>query len=159
MARTNSAVAESAERELVITRIFDAPRSLVFKAWIEPERLAHWWGPRSFTLLSCEMDPRPGGTYRFHMRGPDGDDHWPQGVVREIAEPDRLIVSWCWADAAGNPKSPETVLTVTFEEQGAKTKLTLRQAVFESATARDQHRGGWTSAFDRLAEYVVTARN
>ena len=86
MAATSNAVTESSDRELVLTRIFDAPRSLVFKAWTEPRHLARWWGPRGFSVVSCEMDPRTGGSYRFHMRGPDGTDHWPQGVFREIDE-------------------------------------------------------------------------
>jgi len=81
MAARSNAV-ESAERVLVLTRLFDAPRSLVFKAWTEPEHLARWWGPRGFTSTIIANDVRPGGAYRFHMRGPEGDDHWLQGVYR-----------------------------------------------------------------------------
>ena len=125
MAATSSAVTESSDRELVITRIFDAPRSLVFKAWTEPQHLARWWGPRGFSVVSCEMDARTGGAYRFHMRGPDGNDHWPQGVFREVSEPERFVASWCWTDADGKARQPETVLTVTFDELGGKTRLTL----------------------------------
>ena len=156
MAATSNAVTESSDRELVLTRIFDAPRSLVFKAWTEPRHLARWWGPRGFSVVSCEMDPRTGGSYRFHMRGPDGTDHWPQGVFREIDEPERFVASWCWTDANGKPERPETVLTVTFEAVGEKTKLTLHQAVFESVTARDTHGEGWNSTLDCLAEYLAT---
>ena len=156
MAAANSAVSESSDFEVLITRIFDAPRDLVFKAWTEPEHLARWWGPRGFTLLSCEMDLRPGGSYRFHMRGPDGDDHWPQGVYREIAAPERLVLTWTWADSDRNPVPPETVLTVTFEEDHGKTKLTLHHGVFESISMRDEHHSGWNSTLDRLGEYVCT---
>jgi uncharacterized protein YndB with AHSA1/START domain len=141
---------------LVITRIFDAPRSLVFKAWTDPAHLVHWWGPRGFTSTIVRNDVRPGGAYRVHMRGPEGDDHWSQGVYREIVEPERLVLAGAWTDADGKPISPETLLTVTFEEHEGKTKLTLHQAVFESVTARDAHRGGWTSSLDRLAEYLAT---
>ena len=154
-ARSNTA-AEPAERVLVITRVFDAPRSLVFKAWTEPEHLVHWWGPRGFTSTIIANDVRPGGAYRVHMRGPEGDDHWSQGVYREVVEPERLVMAGAWTDADGNPTSPETLLTVTFEEHDGKTKLTLHQAVFESVTARDVHRGGWTSSLERLAEYLAT---
>jgi uncharacterized protein YndB with AHSA1/START domain len=157
MAARNSAAAESAERELVITRIFDAPRRLVFKAWTDPEHLVHWLGPQGFTGTIMKMDVRPGGAYRLQMRGPEGDDHWSQGVCREIVEPERLVMTANWADAQGNPTSPETLLTVTFEEHEGKTKLMLHQAVFESVTARDAHRGGWNSSLDCLAEYLVKA--
>jgi uncharacterized protein YndB with AHSA1/START domain len=154
--KSTTSAAESAERVLVITRIFDAPRSLVWKAWTDPEHLAQWWGPHGFTLPSCKVDLRTGGAYRFHMRGPENDDHFSQGVFREIVEPSRLVMAGFWADADGNPTRPETLLTVTFEDLGGKTKLTLHQAVFESVTARDEHRGGWSGSFERLAEYLAT---
>jgi uncharacterized protein YndB with AHSA1/START domain len=150
------AAAEPPELELLLTRTFDAPPSLVFKAWTEPERLAQWWGPRGFTLASCNVDLRPGGAYRFQMRGSGGDDHWSQGIFREIVERELLVMAGSWADAAGNPTGPETLVTVTFEEHNGKTKLTLRQVGFESSTSRDAHRGGWTSSLERLADYLVT---
>ena len=156
MAARSSAAIESAERELVITRIFDAPRRLVFKAWTEPDHLVRWWGPQGFTSTIIKMDVRPGGAYRIHMRSPEGNDHWSQSIYREVVEPERLVLTGNWTDSEGNPTSPETLLTVTFEEHDGKTKLTLHQAVFESVTARDAHRGGWTSSLDRLAEYLAT---
>jgi uncharacterized protein YndB with AHSA1/START domain len=149
-------VTEPADRVLVITRIFDAPRELVFKAWTDPRHLVHWMGPRGFRSTVLHSDLRAGGAYRIHMRGPEGDDHWTQGVFREIVEPERLVMVGSWADANGNPVSPETVLTITLEEEGSKTRLTLHQAIFESITARDGHRGGWDSSLDRLAEYLAT---
>jgi uncharacterized protein YndB with AHSA1/START domain len=143
------------DRELVITRVFDAPRSLVFKAWTEPEHLVHWLGPQGFTGAIVKMDVRPGGAYRFHMRGPEGADLWRQGVYHEIVKPERLVFTYAWEDAEGK-LGHETLVTVTFEEREGKTKLTLHQAVFESVTARDAHRGGWTSSLDRLAEHLAT---
>jgi uncharacterized protein YndB with AHSA1/START domain len=157
MAGTSSAAAKASDLELCITRVFDAPRPLVFKAWTQPEHLARWWGPRGFTLPSCQLDLRPGGAYRFHMRGPDGDDHWTQGVFREVVEPERVVMAGCWVDAIGNPSSPETVTTVTLEDLEGKTRLTLHQLLFESVTARGAHHGGWSSSFDRLAEYLANA--
>jgi uncharacterized protein YndB with AHSA1/START domain len=149
-------VTEPADRVLVITRTFDAPRSLVFKAWTESEHIARWWGPRGFTSKVLKNEQRPGGAYRIHMRGPDGDDHWTQGVYREFVPPQRLVMVGSWADAQGLPTRPETTLTLLFEEVGGKTKLTLHNAVFESVTARDLHQGGWTSSLDCLAEYLAT---
>jgi len=148
-------VTEPADRVLKITRTFDAPRSLVFKAWTEPEHMARWWGPRGFTSTVLKNELRPGGAYRIHMLGPDGD-HWSQGVYREIVPPERLVMVGSWADAHGNPTRPETVLTLTFEAQGEKTKLRLHQTGFESVTARDAHNSGWSSSFDCLADYLAT---
>jgi uncharacterized protein YndB with AHSA1/START domain len=155
MAVANSISAEAAERELVITRIFDAPRALVYKMWADPEHMARWFGPKGFSGSVIKMDARVGGMIRLHMREPDGTDHWQQGVFREIVPDERIVRTFVWTDADGNPTRPETLLTVTFEDLGAKTKLTLHQSVFESVTARDSHRGGWGSSFDRLAEVLA----
>jgi uncharacterized protein YndB with AHSA1/START domain len=154
MDAASNAATESADRVLTITRTFDAPRELVFKAWTEPERLMRWWGPRGFTMTSCEMDLRPGGAYRFHLRSPEGTEHRTRGVFREIIEPERLVMTRAWVDAEGKP-GHETLLTLSFADQGGKTKLTLHQAIFESVTARDLHQGGWSSSLDCLAEYLA----
>jgi len=156
MGAATNLVSEPADRVLVITRIFDAPRSLVFKAWTEPEHMVNWFGPRGFTSKVLKNDLRPGGAYRIHMRGPDGDDHWSQGVFREVVPPERLVMVGSWADADGNPTRPETTLTLMFEDVGGKTRLTLHNAVFESVTARDLHEGGWSTSLDCLAEYLAT---
>ncbi len=145
------------DRILIINRVFDAPRRVVWKAWAEPEQLVRWIGPAGFTAKILEFDPRPGGVFRFHMRGPDGTDHWQKGVFREIVEYERIVRTFVWTDADGSPTLPETLLTVEFEDLGATTRLTLRQEVFESVTARDLHRGGWSSALDKLAEHLAAA--
>jgi len=146
--------ASAAELELVITRILDAPRELVFKAWTEPDRVIRWWGPRGFTTAHYELDFRPDGAYRVCMRSPEGTEHWQRGVCREVVEPERLVFTFAWEDSEGTP-GHETVVTVTLAEFGAKTKLTLHQAVFETVTARDLHQGGWASALECLAEYLA----
>ena len=153
----NSVAAQPEPRMLVIARVFDAPRSLVFKAWTEPERLVRWWGPRGFTTPFCEMDVRPGGAFRFGMRSPEGTEHWLRGVYREILEPERLVLTWAWEDALGKP-GHETLLTLDFAEHAGKTKLTLHQAVFETVTARNAHQQGWTSGLDDLADYLAKAK-
>lgn len=144
------------ERVLVITRILDAPRELVFKVWTQPEHLVRWWGPPGYTLPSCKAEFRPGGAYRYLMRSPAGIDSRLVGVFREIAAPERLVFTFAWEDEGGK-LGPETLVTLTLAEHGAKTKFTLHQAVFESLTARDSHHGGWSGALDRLADYVKQA--
>ena len=154
MAAGSSAATPSAAYALVIERIFDAPRELVFKAWIDPKHLVHWLGPQGFTGTIIKMDVRPGGAYRFHLRSAEGMEYWQQGVYREIVEPHRFVRTCVWADADGNPTSPETLMTVIFEEHEGRTKLTFEQ-VFESAEVREEHRIGTASALDRLAEYLA----
>jgi uncharacterized protein YndB with AHSA1/START domain len=139
--------------ELVISRAFDAPRDLVFKAWTEPARLARWWGPRGFKIPSCKMDVREGGAWRVCMRSPEGSDHWVRGVFREVVAPERLAFTWAWEDDQGKPKH-ETVVRVDFTERDGKTRLVMRQGMFESENARDLHQGGWSSALDCLDDYL-----
>jgi uncharacterized protein YndB with AHSA1/START domain len=153
MAARTSAVAATAERELIITRIFDAPRSLVFEAWAKREHLVHWSAPRGFTITYCEGDLRPGGAWRCCMRSREGSDHWLGGVYREIVEPHRLVFTHAWEDENGKP-GRETLVTLTFGEHDGKTKLTFHQAVFESAAERDSHREGWGECLDKLEEYL-----
>src|ERR1700680_2496993 len=99
-----SPATESAENELVITRLFDAPRELVFECWTEPEHLRHWQGaPRGFTVTSQESDIRPSGFFRICMRSPEGVDHWLEGGYREIVKPERLVFTHLWLDANREP--------------------------------------------------------
>lgn len=153
MAITADVAALFAERELVITRIFDASRRLVFKMWTEPEHLARWWGPRGFTTISGRMDVRPGGTWSRSMRAPDGSVIRKHGIYREIVRPERLVLTYITDDLAGNP-GPETLVTVTFADLGGKTRLTLHQAGFESVLAREAHHSGWTSCLERFVEHL-----
>lgn len=153
--RRNSPATKAAEPELVITRVFDAPRGLVFDAWTKPEHLERWQGaPRGFTVTAHKVEMRPGGAYRICMRSPEGVDHWLQGVYREIVRPERLVFTHAWLDAEGKP-GKETLVTITFTERGGKTELTLHQTGFKSVESRDGHKEGWTSTFDRLAEYLA----
>ena len=85
---------EPAENVLVLTRLIDAPRGLVFSVWTQPEHLTRWWGPNQFTLPHCEGDFREGGAYKFCMRAPDGSDHWVWGTYEEIVPPSRLVFTW-----------------------------------------------------------------
>lgn len=154
MGASSSAAALKASHELVITRVFDAPRSLVFKAWTEAERSAVWWGPRGFTTLSCQIDARPGGVWRRRMRSPDGVEFVKCGVYRDVVEPERLVFTYATEEAGGGV-GLETLVTVIFDDVGGKTKLTLRHALFEDVAERDAHEGGWTSCIERFAEYLA----
>jgi uncharacterized protein YndB with AHSA1/START domain len=148
-------ISTTADRELVISRVIDAPRRLVFRAWTQPEHIARWWGPQGFTTIHCDMDVRIGGTYRFGMRSPHGTEHWKRGVYREIVEPERIVFTFAWEDASGQPRH-ELLTTVTLAEEGEKTRLTLHQAMFETTERRDDHVAGWTSCLQRFADYTQT---
>lgn len=116
------------DREIVITRIFDAPREMVFDAWVNPEHVGKWWGPTGFTTTTHEINVRPGGVWRFIMHGPDGTNYDNQIVYDEIAKPERLVYT--------HGPAPKFQSTVTFADQGGKTKVTLR-SVFGSTQERD----------------------
>ena len=158
MTSVNSPIVEPSERVLVITRIFDAPRELVFKAWTDPKHVAQWWGPKGFTNPVCELDVRPGGVILIHMTGPDGAVYPNKGVFHEIVAPERLVfTSSAFEDKDGNPQL-EVLNTVTFAEHNGKTKLTLQAVVVKSAPAvaasLDGMEEGWNQSLDRLAEVL-----
>ena len=155
MAATSESLAADPGGVLVIERTFDAPRDLVFRCWSESQHFGRWIGPQGFTTTILTWEPRRGGSYRLHMRGPDGQEYWQQGVFVEIVPPERIVRTFCWADAEGRPTLPETLLTVDFADLGGQTKLTLNQAVFESVNARDAHHGGWSSSLERFADYLA----
>nr|RNJ66175.1 MAG: SRPBCC domain-containing protein [Leptolyngbya sp. IPPAS B-1204] len=156
IAKNQESLATS-ERELTITRIFDAPRSLVFQVWTQPEHFARWLGPKDFTTTFCQMDVRLGGTYRACIQSPEGTDHWMQGIYQEIVKPERLVFTFAWEDEQGKPKH-QTLVTVTLAEQGRKTRMTFHQAIFESVESRNSHQTGWSECFDRLEVYLADAR-
>ena len=113
-----------ADREIVTTRVLDAPRARVFKAWIDPSHLARWWGPKGFTNRFEEFDPRPGGVWRFVMRSPDGAEFDNRSVFVEIVEPERIVFQ--------HVSGPQFQVTATFAELAGKTRLSFRM-LFETA--------------------------
>ena len=123
----------TADREMVITRTVGAPRALVWQAWTQPQHIAAWWGPDGFRTTIHEMAVAVGGVWRFIMHGPDGTDYPNRIVYREIVEPERLVYDH--DDDSPNPNISFRS-TVTFEEQGGKTRLTLR-ALFPTKEARE----------------------
>ncbi|QBR71840.1 polyketide cyclase [Beijerinckiaceae bacterium] len=145
--------AKPAERELVITRIFEAPREVVFKAWTDPSQAKKWWGPKDHPAIELEMDVRPKGAWRGCLRSIEtGKELWHRGVFHEISPPERLVFTFAW-DEEGE-RGLETLVTVTFSDQNGKTQMTFHHAPFQSIEERDGHQGGWTSTFDRLADYL-----
>jgi uncharacterized protein YndB with AHSA1/START domain len=162
------AALRTAAREFVITRVFDAPRDLVWKAYSESERLMRWWGPNGFTMLVCKIALRLGGVFHYCMRSPDGHDMWGKWVFCEIVAPERIVSTDFFSDKEGNPVTPahsgmsadwpaETLVTVTFAEHEGETKLTLQHTILESVAERNGAQHGWAESFDRLAEYLAKA--
>jgi uncharacterized protein YndB with AHSA1/START domain len=152
---TKSQTTEStADREIIVTRVLNAPRELVWEVWTNPEHLINWWGPRGFTNTFQEIAIKPGGIWRFIMHGPDGRDYQNKISFREVVKPERLTYTH------GDDKAPEQFFTtVTFEALGETTKVTMR-AVFPSAAERDfvikEHGAleGGNQTMDRLVEQV-----
>jgi uncharacterized protein YndB with AHSA1/START domain len=152
--RTSNDATGAADREIAATRIFDAPRELVFKMWTDPKHIAQWWGPRGFTTTTHEMNFKPGGVWRFVMHGPDGTDYQNKIIYEEMVEPERLVYS--------HVSGPQFHVTVNFEEQDSgKTKLTMRM-LFESAAERSRVAKeygaveGLGQTLDRLGEQLAT---
>src|SRR3990172_1271357 len=139
---------------LRIERVFNAPRELVWRAWTERKHLMRWWGPDGFTCPVAEIDARIGGRFRTCMTSPDGVEHWVGGIYLEVVPPERLVFTWAW-ESDGKPSHISTVKIELFAQGRSKTRLVLNHSGFESATARDSHRWGWTSSFDSLAKSLA----
>lgn len=158
----------TAAGELVIIRTFDAPRELVWKAWTEPERVMRWWGPKDFTAPFCRIDLRVGGTYLNCMRGPDGKEYWSTGVYRQIVPPSRIVCTDSFADEHGTvvPAAAygmtgdwplELLITVTLDEAGGQTRLTLRHEGLPEGEMRELCAEGWSESLEKLAESLSSA--
>ena len=144
--------------ELVLSRVFNAPRRLVFKVWTDPKHVAQWWGPHGFTNPRCDWDAREGGALHIDMRGPDGTVYPMTGTFQEIAEPERIVFISSALDEAGNSLF-DIENTVTFVEHGGKTTLTLQARVLKATAMAPQYlKGmevGWTQSLERLDAYVA----
>lgn len=163
MVNQNATTETQSNREIVITRIFNAPREVVFKVWTEPKHIEQWWGPQGFTTRVTEMDLRPGGQWRYVMIGPDGTEYPAKGVFREIVPSERIVTSDEFDE--GIEKVLDTdlpqgmIATVMFEDLEGKTRLTI-QIVHASADDRRKHEemgvvAGWNSSLDCLEEHLA----
>ena len=135
--------------DLTIMRVLDAPRALVFLMWSEPAHMKRWCCPKGFTIPEGRMDFREGGRWESLLRGPDGQDHRLAGSYREILPDERIVFTHAWVDEDDRP-GPQTLVTLTLEDQGSGTKLTFRQGTFQSADTRDSHAEGWHETLDNL---------
>jgi uncharacterized protein YndB with AHSA1/START domain len=149
-----------AERTAVITRVFDAPRSMVFKAWTDQSQLQQWWGPKHFTNPVCEVDARVGGAWHIVMRDPQGNDYPCGGVYREIVEPERLVFTNDATDADGNVIL-QGLTKVTFVERDGKTTVTVDTTtsamVPYAAAFLEGMEAGWTQSIDKLSTLFANA--
>ncbi len=158
MAARSSIDLERDPRSIIATRVYDAPRELVFEVWTDPKHLSQWWGPDGFTTTTSAFDMRAGGVWRFVMHGPDGRDYENRITYDEIVKPERIVYHHGGGDDVG-PVQFRT--TVTFEDLNGKTRLTLH-AVFPSAAERDRvikeygADKGAVQTLSRLADYLTT---
>jgi uncharacterized protein YndB with AHSA1/START domain len=150
--------AELTGRELVITRVFDAPRELVFRAWVDEGQLSRWWGPKGFTTPVCEWDARTGGMIHIDMRGPDGTIYPMSGKFTEIIEPSKIVFTASALDDKGEAKF-ENLNTVTFSEQGGKTTMKLHVRVLSAGPEAAKHlngmSAGWNQSLDRFTDLLA----
>jgi uncharacterized protein YndB with AHSA1/START domain len=169
MATTDS---ETQGKDFVLTRVFDVPRDLVWKAFTELDRMKQWWGPKGFKVIASKMDLRPGGTYHYGMQAPDGKTMWGRFVYREIAPPEKLVFINSFSDEKGgitrHPMSPtwplEMLSVFTFEDLGGKTRFTIRWAPHNATEeerktfnfSHDSMKQGWGGTMEQLAAYLAT---
>ena len=148
------------DHQILITRAFDAPRQRVFDAWTKPELLRRWYGPRNYRLVTCDVDLRVGGAWRYVLRAPDGTDMELLGVYREIVVPELLVTTERNVDCEAG-EGAETIVTTRFTEHDSRTVVTscitypstqLRDAVLRSGMER-----GVAEAYDRLADELASA--
>ncbi len=164
---------ENNPQEFVISRVFDAPRDLVWKVFTDPEHMKQWWGPKGFKVFASKMDLRVGGSYHYGMQSPDGNAIWGMFRYREIVAPERMVFVNSFSDEKGGvtrhpmaPSWPLEMLSIfSFEDVGGKTKFTIKWSPLnateeERATFAAGHGSmtqGWTGTMDQLAAYLAKA--
>jgi uncharacterized protein YndB with AHSA1/START domain len=168
--QTLARLSEHLAGEFVLTRLFDAPRELVYRAWTEPERMKQWFGPKGLKTVRSQMDLRPGGIYHYGMATPDGKEMWGKWIFREVVAPERLVFVQSFSDKdlgvtrhPMNAKWPlETLSRILFEDMGGKTLLTIKWAAINATqeerdvfdSSHDSMRGGWGGTLEQLVAYL-----
>lgn len=145
------------QKQFTITRVFDAPRETVWRAWTDPDEAVIWWHPRGVTTPreSVEIDARPGGRYRYTMIAPDGTEYPTAGVYREISPPERLVFTWA---SPGDPDELAPLITIDLAEHGEhgeQTRMTFHVLGIDGAPGDGNVYDGWDSAFDLLVERLA----
>lgn len=136
--------------EILIVRVLDAPREIVFRNWVEPQHMQSWFAPSGFTTTRCEIDARPGGRWRIEYRSDDSDAAYSEyGEFRELTEPERIVFSLTQEDERGRVHL-ETLVKVTFAATGAKTEMTFHQTGFDTVKLRNVIAEGWGGCFQKL---------
>lgn len=144
-----------AGRVLTINRVFNAPRSLVFKAFIDPKRMLQWLGPRDYPASFVEADVRPGGKWRACLdSAANGEELWHGGTYHEVIPDERLVFTFAW-DQEDGKAGRETLVKIDLEDLAGKTKMQFQQSEFDTVENCEGHRQGWNSAFDRLEELLA----
>lgn len=171
MSKDNPSTTTTPIRPFTISRSFDAPRDAVWKAWTERERLLQWFGPKGFTMTTANLDLRPGGSFHYCLRSPDGKEMWGKFEYHEIVAPERIVLINFFSDEKGgvtrHPFAPtwplKTRSKTTFGDEGGKTKITLEWLPYNPSSeerktfdgAHEGMRQGWTGTFDQLAGYLA----
>ena len=158
MEETTHPAGESAEQEIVITRLIDAPLQYVYRAWTIQSIMARWWGPKDFTNPVCELDVKPSGEIRIDMQAPDGTIYPMGGIFHEIIEPDTLVfTTTAFKDAEGKWKL-EVLNTVNFDAKESKTQVTISARIIERSPEIESSvagmETGWNQSLDRLEEVL-----
>jgi uncharacterized protein YndB with AHSA1/START domain len=148
--------------KLQLTRVFDAPRELVFKAWTDVNQFKQWFGAAACegsSLQSTKVDARVGGKYRIQVRRADGEFFTTVGIYREVKPPERLVFTWAFekagsGDEFGEVETPEMLVTLELRAHGKQTELILTHEKFASVESRDRHQDGWTRCLDSLGQFI-----
>jgi len=146
-------LSEEGVSNLTMTRLFDAPRERVFRAFAEPEQLVKWWGPTGMRVVDHDIDVRVGGAWRTTLRAESGNDYTMSGVYKEIMPPERLVFTWGWE--RDGTRGHETVVTIELTDRAGRTELSLHQQIFENEDACLSHQRGWSESLDCLAVALV----
>lgn len=146
-----------ASNEINVERLLNAPREMVFRAWTEPQHVSLWWGPDQWALPECSIDLKKGGEWRYCMRGQEGKQHWVKAVFQEVVPPERLVYEDGLIDADGNDLDgmPHKVVTVTFEDLGAQTRLQVNVHLESSADLERLLQLGFSQGFQRTLEQLA----
>jgi uncharacterized protein YndB with AHSA1/START domain len=151
---------EETNIKLQLTRVFDAPRELVWRAWTDAEQFKAWFKPScEASLQSLKMDIRVGGRYRIQMRNADGEFYTSVGIYREVKPPERLVFTWAFekdgsGEEFGEVEPCEMLVTLEFRARGKQTELLLTHEKFASVESRDRHEHGWSSCLDQLVKFL-----